>query len=1137
MKVRKCLKNLFVLCLTFILILDCLPCTVYAADTESVEKYAPEGTRNVAVGANVTISNASAEKNGENSYEMPNEGWCKSMLVDGKLTNGWSTDPYDRETDKDKPVTVTIDLKSKTEIEAIALFPNGTFPKTYKISVSEDGKSYREVAQSTNNTAKPTVPNVHSFTPCEARYVRIHVSERDSTSSGRDGLLVQLAEVAVYGKAKTSLEMKRSEIELLVGQTDTLTVDYVSASGNQTLTWSSSDSSVVKVDANGKVTALKTGNAIIKAESKEDKISCQTKVYVVKEKKKFDDNIMISVFWPPTVNYVNDEQYKLMADAGITYVMGSGEETLRTPEVQKKMLELCNKYGMLMTVGDGRLGGSLLNMSEKEINAVLDEYRNVPGVGGYYMLDEPFNPNTFINAYKILKSIEPDKYMHLNFLPSASYGSEHTYISQMNDWVKLCAATGYTQDYLMYDRYPFGAAAGSMDRNGFLANMASCHKVGIENNVKTGAYIQTVKLVNGFRRPTESEIRYEIYMYMAYGYKQISYFTWFTPVNRGAEVFDDGIISPDGKPNAHYETVSILNHEILNIGKTLINCEAVEIYLNGQTWGQEAIPKDFFIQPTDKTNYTVSLMKNVKTGENCFMLVNNDFGKAQTIKVKLDPSVKSVKKVIKTTGEYEDVKIENNTLEIKLAAGDGELFVLPKGVNFVKEKEELPAGKNLAERGQIQCDSSVGSDDKYMDNLNDGDRNAKDGGKGGWTVNGNKTSEIVVDLTLKSNFNRIDIYPAGLPAQYAKNLSGSVKVSVSDDMKNWKEVLNVEKLDLSDAKAPSLTFNKSEARYIKIEFSNYKNKSLSLAEIEVYLDDGSVPPPDASSANEEIIYNKGDNIALKRPAVASSTTSSEYKVWGWAEEFINDGNKDKGWTSNVKIHMTPDASEYIIIDFGDLFAVDTVKVTPMGLWPEDFEILLSTDGINWTSIAKVTGSTNRKDEYVLTLDNPVSGRYIKFISTKMRSSSADGYMLQLGEIEAYGTPVCDKSILKAAMDKYVVAGGDEKSEIYSKAKTAYENEYLTSSSMKLIVTSIESEIKKLENSETTEPSETETETANGTETESDKKETSVSTSEENTGKTTEHKRGCKSALTVVGIIPMLVALVCVANVKKKKNDD
>ena len=123
------------------------------------------------------------------------------------------------------------------------------------------------------------------------------------------------------------------------------------------------------------------------------------------------------------------------------------------------------------------------------------------------------------------------------------------------------------------------------------------------------------------------------------------------------------------------------------------------------------------------------------------------------------------------------------------------------------------------------------------------------------------------------------------------------------------------------------------------------------------------------------------------------------------------------------------------------------------------------------------------------------------------------------------------------MDKYVVAGGDEKAEIYSKATTAYENEYLTSSSMKLIVTSIESEIKKLENSETTEPSETETETANGTGTESDKKETSVSTSEENTGKTTEHKRGCKSALTVVGIIPMLVALVCVANVKKKKNDD
>ena len=33
----------------------------------------------------------------------------------------------------------------------------------------------------------------------------------------------------------------------------------------------------------------------------------------------FDENIMLSVFWPPTPAYINDEQYRLMADAGINW--------------------------------------------------------------------------------------------------------------------------------------------------------------------------------------------------------------------------------------------------------------------------------------------------------------------------------------------------------------------------------------------------------------------------------------------------------------------------------------------------------------------------------------------------------------------------------------------------------------------------------------------------------------------------------------------------------------------------------------------------------------------------------------------------------------------------------------------------
>ena len=495
-----------------------LPTAVQAEDLAS-------DYTNLASGASVTVSNASSKTSGENSYEMPSENWSKAMLVDGKQNTGWSTNPYDVETDKNKPVSLTFDLGKATEVGRVVVVPTlsgKNFPVTYTVRVSLDNETYTDVGYSEGNPAVQKQSNVHDFTPVQARYVQIYVSERyavESTGAGQasDGLLVQLSEVEIYGKAVQKAVLNKHAVELLAGESAQLSMQFSGFTSQPSVTWSSSNQNVATVDTTGKVTAKAKGEATITAKVGNVTEICTVKV--VSEKDRYDDNIMISIFWPPTKDYVTDEQYKLMADAGITYVMGAGD-ALGDKHVQEKMLELCAKYGMMMTVGDYRLGGNLLNMTEQDILAVVEEYKNVPGVGGYYMLDEPYNPNTFIDAYRVLKSAEPDKYMHLNFLPSASYPSMETYISQMNDWCKLCASTGYPLDYLMYDRYPFGVAAGSMDRAGFLSNMDACRLVGLDNDVKTGAYIQSVCIPGGFRCPTDSEIRYEIYMYLAYGYSR-----------------------------------------------------------------------------------------------------------------------------------------------------------------------------------------------------------------------------------------------------------------------------------------------------------------------------------------------------------------------------------------------------------------------------------------------------------------------------------------------------------------------------------------------------------------------------------------------------------------------------------------
>ncbi|MBO5841494.1 MAG: discoidin domain-containing protein, partial [Clostridia bacterium] len=102
---------------------------------------------NVAEGAAVSVSKASSKTSGENSYEMAAENWCKAMLVDGKTNTGWSTNPYDVETDKTKPVTVTVDLGVVTEIGRVVIVPTASgnnFPVTYSILTSADGENYTE---------------------------------------------------------------------------------------------------------------------------------------------------------------------------------------------------------------------------------------------------------------------------------------------------------------------------------------------------------------------------------------------------------------------------------------------------------------------------------------------------------------------------------------------------------------------------------------------------------------------------------------------------------------------------------------------------------------------------------------------------------------------------------------------------------------------------------------------------------------------------------------------------------------------------------------------------------------------------------------------------------------------------------
>ncbi len=542
---------------------------------------------------------------------------------------------------------------------------------------------------------------------------------------------------AVRASAAGQLTLNKPALELSLGESE-----LISAEGGGNVAFYSGDESVAMVSDNGVVKGVGVGDTEVTAER--GGAACTIPVHVIPQERDFDDNILISVFWPPTAEYMNggegderwDEQFKLLSDAHIDYLcnvtgrdrqqnIGSVPRQENTKETNLKMAAYAYKYGMRVSVADERFSG-FLQMSAAEIQGLIDEYRNVPGVGGYYILDEPFDPMPYAFVHEAIKLADEAGYTHLNFQPIHAYGrpvgtldsaADERYRAVLRSWLQAGEDCGFPQDYLMFDFYPFTGTEGGMARDIYFANLAAVREVGLEYGVKTANYLQSVSSVlqsNGalsFRSTTPSEIRYEAMLSLAYGCKQLSYFTWFLPTNRNGETFSKSIVDENGAADPYYYgPVTDLNAEIHALGKTLIGLDAEEVYLNGTQWGwQEGIPENFVLQPTDSKNYTVSRLTDRETARDYLMVVNNDYAAPLTTEVKLD-GFTFLRRISPENGEaVTEYLAADGTLSLTLDAGDGALFSLPAGGETAEPAPEDPSIEEPASPSEGEKESGCGS--------------------------------------------------------------------------------------------------------------------------------------------------------------------------------------------------------------------------------------------------------------------------------------------------------------------------------------------------------------------------------------------------------------------------------------------
>lgn len=989
------------------------------------DPHLPEGLENLARGKQARSSS---------SYEMGNEGWGTGFINDGRIGEtiayGWSTNPIGNTDTATTPAWIQLDLAAASRIQSVAVWPRmdqvgANFPVDYDIEVSDDATNWTAVASSRGNTSVTDAQVLVLDEAADGRYIRMRATLR--APGGRDGALVQLAEFAVYGTAwGQSVQVDKPALELLPGETDQITPLVNGVETDPTaLAWSSADESVATV-TDGTVMAVALGSTTLTAAST-DGPAITIPVSVIAERTATDSEFMISAFWPPTAAHLNAQQYDLLADAHITYIQNVDSTDLQGRETNLQMAALAAERGMRIGVADPVLNEPL-NLSDEEIRDVVASWKNIPGVGGFYLKDEPLNANPYARPHRAVKAEANWLYPYVNFFPVFVYPNRVTYESQMDDYLELAGTD--EADYLIYDLYPFGNAPDTLAYHDMLNNMASVRTVGAENGVKTGLYLQSIGRVNadgspaGFRRTNAAEIRYEVNAALANGFKQISYFTWFTPTGR-PELFTDAIIAPDGTPTDLYEPVKQLNAEVTALGPTLMGLDATEVYVHGpDLFQQQAVPSDFVVQFGDDDNVLVSRMEERDTGRQYVMVVNNNFVDAQDVEVQLTGGMTQVEVISRVDGTPQAATATDGIVSFTIAKGDAVLLRLPDGA---PSAPEAPLPTNLAEIANVTATSSLGENGWYMDKLNDGIRFSEPDSRG-WRateLDPEQATEVVLDLGAEHELNRIDIYPTGDLFTYADGFPGHVGVSVSSDAVVWTDVAESDLANTIGERAPSVTFGDVTARWIRLSFSDYSaigtDAALQLSEIEVFLDDGTLPPPAVVEGVEETPWHEGKNLAFQRPVNVSS--SYEAGIWGWSAQFLVDGQfgptaSNNGWTSAIATNFDEAASEWAAVHLGGPYLVDTVVLHPRnsagdqasaGLsFPTDYSIEVSLDGQDWTTVAQQSGDNEISTApRTIELDQPAKASFVRVRGTKLKVSTheRDGYLMQLGELQVYGNPV------------------------------------------------------------------------------------------------------------------------------------
>ncbi|MBZ4190528.1 hypothetical protein [Niabella beijingensis] len=383
----------------------------------------------------------------------------------------------------------------------------------------------------------------------------------------------------------------------------------------------------------------------------------------------------IGIFYGPTPELTNDEQYRFIKEANIDFIQyldGTLKDDTAEARLRNfRLLDRASRHGLQYYVYDPHVKGN-----EADIAAMVALYKNHPGLGGYFIVDEPGKGalDWPARAYRTLVKYDPVHPPSVNLLPAIYPDYEQAYVE---DWVQKAGRGNLRQ--LSFDHYPL-LADGSFGK-GYFNNLDIIRRVGLRYGIPTATYPQSMGILNAYRRPNSSELRYSAYTAVAYGVKQLVWFTYNTPVHQPSERFTNAIIDSTGKKTDLYLPFQKLNAELKLLGGTLRMLDAVAVYHSDTLDGTagHTLPDNFFWRPSgNKNRVIVSHFRHAVTGQSFIMVVNKSLVSRDTLAFVIDKKIKKIRCLSAQDGKQHRVhyKAGSGRFEEVFLPGEGRLYAV-----------------------------------------------------------------------------------------------------------------------------------------------------------------------------------------------------------------------------------------------------------------------------------------------------------------------------------------------------------------------------------------------------------------------------------------------------------------------------